>query len=154
VSDDKLRVIVLMVVAVVALTVGETLMAKAMKQTAEISGGWMAHIRGVLTNGCFWCGAFLMAAHFGMYLLALRWADLSFVLPFTALAYLSGALLAKYYLNEMVTPVRWAGAWIITLGVVLVGVGDRGPTRSTHPVNASQITADAAKNDVTSSGLH
>ena len=34
------------------------------------------------------------------------------------------AVLAKTYLGEAVTPVRWIGAPVITLGVVIVGLGD------------------------------
>jgi drug/metabolite transporter (DMT)-like permease len=70
-----------------------------------------------------------MALYFVLYMLALRWADLSFVLPLTALSYLLGAMLAKYYLHETVTPVRWLGAAIITLGVVVVGMGDSGASQ-------------------------
>lgn len=144
-SGEKMRVVALMLVAVVVLTLGETLLAKGMKQTAVVTGGWSAHLRAILLNGYFWGGLLLMGMHFGMYMLALRWADLSFVLPFTALAYLSGAVLAKYYLNEAVTPIRWTGAFIITLGVVLIGVGDTGPARTEDPGTQAQKIEAATK---------
>jgi uncharacterized membrane protein len=137
VTDDKWKVVALMIVAVLALSMGETLLAKGMKQTATIEGGAWIHVRGILTNGYFWGGAVLMALHFMMYMLALRWADLSFVLPLTALSYLCGGLLAKYYLGEAVTPVRWMGIFIITVGVALVGVGDTGPARSQPEIKQS-----------------
>ena len=67
-----------------------------------------------------------MAAYFGLYMYALKSADLSFVLPLTAISYLLGAALARFYLHETVTPTRWIGALIITAGVVVVGLGESG----------------------------
>lgn len=130
VHEDKARVIAMMFVAVILLSIGETLLAKAMKQSNDVTGGLGTHLRDLFSNRYFWIGVLLMATHFGIYSLALRWADLSFVLPLTALTYLCGALLAKYYLGEAVTPIRWVGAFVITLGVVLVGFGDNGPAHS------------------------
>lgn len=128
-SSDKMRVILVMLVAVLAVSVGEAMLSKGMKMTNAVTGGTGAQLRSVL-NPTVIGGTFLMALYFGCYLLALRWADLSFVLPLTALSYLLGAILAKYYLGEMVTPVRWMGAIVITLGVVIVGFGDAGPTHT------------------------
>ena len=83
-----------------------------------------------LLNWAVVCGTLLMAAYFGLYMLALKWADLSFVLPLTAISYLLGAALARFYLHENVTPARWLGALIITAGVVVVGLGESaGPGR-------------------------
>jgi drug/metabolite transporter (DMT)-like permease len=126
VTEEKLKVIVVMLLAVLAVSFGEALLAKGMKQSNEVTGGLWAQARGLLGNVHVVGGTLLMAAYFGLYMLALRWADLSFVLPLTALSYLLGALLAKYYLGEHVTPVRWIGALIITVGVIIVGLGDKG----------------------------
>jgi drug/metabolite transporter (DMT)-like permease len=50
-------------------------------------------------------------------------ADLSFVLPVTAVGYIIAALLGKIFLHETVSPQRWAGTVLIVLGAVLVGSG-------------------------------
>ena len=122
----KIKVMFLMMVAVFAVSIGEALLSKGMKESQLISGGFWAQVRNVILNGHVIGGTALMAAYFGLYMLALRWADFSFVLPLTALSYLLGALLARYYLGETVTPVRWVGALVITVGVIIVGVGDQG----------------------------
>jgi len=109
--------------AVLSVSVGEALLAKGMKLTNQVTGGWQDQIRGMMTPQVIG-GTALMATYFGLYMVALRWADLSFVLPLTALTYLLGAILAKYYLGENVTSVRWVGAIIITLGVIVVGFGE------------------------------
>ena len=125
-TPAKARVLLIMVVAVLAVSCGEALLAKGMKQTAGAPGG-VAAIRAIAANPRVLCGVCLMAVYFGLYMLALRWADLSFVLPITALSYLLGAILARLYLHEHVTPVRWIGAIVITIGVIIVGLGDAGP---------------------------
>jgi uncharacterized membrane protein len=48
-------------------------------------------------------------------------ADLSFVLPLTAVGYVLATLLGKFILHEEVTPERWVGTALIFLGVALVG---------------------------------
>ena len=48
-------------------------------------------------------------------------ADLSFVLPLTAIGYVFAALLGKFILQEDVTPERWTGTALIFIGVALVG---------------------------------
>ncbi|HLH38544.1 MAG TPA: hypothetical protein VKX39_05305 [Bryobacteraceae bacterium] len=53
----------------------------------------------------------------------LSWADLSYVLPVTSLGYVANALIGRWFLNEQITPSRWAGTLLIVAGTVLVGMG-------------------------------
>ena len=48
-------------------------------------------------------------------------ADLSFVLPATAIGYVVNAVLSISFLNETITGVQWAGTVLIFLGAILVG---------------------------------
>ena len=59
----------------------------------------------------------------------LSWADLSYVLPVTALGYVLSALLGKFFLNENISAGRWAGTVLIVAGIALVG---RTSPRTTH----------------------
>jgi uncharacterized membrane protein len=54
----------------------------------------------------------------------LSWADLSYVLPVTAFGYVVNAILGWAFLAETITPVRWAGVFLIVAGTALVGSGD------------------------------
>jgi uncharacterized membrane protein len=47
-------------------------------------------------------------------------ADLSFVLPVTAVGYVISTLLAHVFLGEQVSPERWLGTCVIFLGTALV----------------------------------
>ncbi len=55
-------------------------------------------------------------------------ADLSFVLPVTAVGYVLAAFLGKTFLHELVTPQRWLGTILIFAGASLVGSTPRSTT--------------------------
>ncbi len=123
--SSKLKVVVMMLFSTGAVSVGEAMLSKGMRQTTALVGGLWDQVRGTITNPQVLAGVSLMALYFVLYALALKEADFSFVLPLTALSYLLGAILAKYYLGEAVTLTRWIGTFVITLGVAIVGFGER-----------------------------
>ena len=53
----------------------------------------------------------------------LSWADLSYVLPVTSLGYVASTLIGRFFLNEHISPQRWAGTLLIVAGTILVGMG-------------------------------
>src|SRR5271167_5078175 len=78
---------------------------------------------GVVLNPWVLTGIGLLFLFFGSYLTALSWADLTYVLPATALSYVLMALLGKFFLHENVTTSRWLGIALITIGVGFVTSG-------------------------------
>ena len=50
----------------------------------------------------------------------LGWADLTYVLPVTALGYVLSTALAAIFLSEQITTKRWAGTVLIVMGTALV----------------------------------
>jgi drug/metabolite transporter (DMT)-like permease len=68
-------------------------------------------------------GIALLIGFFASYLTALSWADLTFVLPATALGNVIVALISRFWLQETISPERWAGIVLITLGVGFVAQG-------------------------------
>jgi drug/metabolite transporter (DMT)-like permease len=59
----------------------------------------------------------------------LSWADLSYVLPVTAVGYLFTAIIGKFFLFEQVSWQRWAGTFLIMAGV---GMVSSTPLRTTY----------------------
>ncbi len=51
----------------------------------------------------------------------LSWADLSYVMPVTAIGYVVTAFAGRFFLGEHISPMRWTGIVLITIGVTLVG---------------------------------
>ena len=56
-------------------------------------------------------------------------ADLSFILPMTAVGYVLAAVLGRFFLHETVTPWRWAAVALIFAGAALVGSTSQSTTR-------------------------
>jgi drug/metabolite transporter (DMT)-like permease len=57
-------------------------------------------------------------------------ADLSFILPVTAVGYVLSALFGNLFLHELVTPRQWLGTLLIFGGTALVGSTSH---NTTHP---------------------
>jgi uncharacterized membrane protein len=49
------------------------------------------------------------------------WADLSFVVPVTAVGYILAAVLGHFFLGETVTVTNWLGTFLIFFGTAFVG---------------------------------
>jgi drug/metabolite transporter (DMT)-like permease len=123
-GGDRGRVLLILLAAVIALSLGETALARGMKQAARDGGAWLAQALAVVRNGWVVAGVILLGLHLLLYLLALRGADLSFALPMTAASYPLSALLARFYLREDVGTTRWIGTLLITAGVAIVALGE------------------------------
>lgn len=122
-----MRTAFLLMVVVVAGTGGDLAVTHAMKQVGEVRLRSLTSILQALgrgfRRGWMWIGIGLMALAFFAFLALLSWADVSFVVPATALSYVVGALGARFLLREQVSAVRWAGVLLVCLGVALVCIG-------------------------------
>jgi uncharacterized membrane protein len=76
-------------------------------------------------------GVILLIAWMLSRMTLLSWADLSYVLPVTAIGYVLVALEGKLFLHEQITVQRWAGIVLIMAGVALVGAGTA--VQTAHP---------------------
>ena len=111
-------------------SIGDTFLARGMKQVGSID---IHHIGGVfsaLGNPFVIFGIFFLLAFMYSYMTALSFADLTYVLPATALSYVVMVLLSIFWLHENVSPQRWAGVVLIVVGV---GAVAGGPSRTEHP---------------------
>jgi len=91
-------------------------------------------------------GILLLIGYFASYLTALSWADLTYVMPATALGNMFVVLIANFWLKEAISPWRWMGVVLIT---VAVGFVAQGPISTTPPLN---LPASAARAEVPSRG--
>jgi drug/metabolite transporter (DMT)-like permease len=106
---------------------GDVALSRGMKLVGALSlSHWTEVISAIFTP---WVGAgvLLLLAFFISYLSSLSFADLTYVLPATAVGYIVMALLAKFFLHENISSMRWAGIVLIALGV---GFVTRGPAHT------------------------
>jgi drug/metabolite transporter (DMT)-like permease len=138
-----MKTAIVLIIAILAQTAGDVYLTKGMKAIAaeDASGGLLSRsleiALQVAQSPAVLIGTALLIIFFALYSAALSWADLSFVLPATAFGYVLNVAAGHYFLNETVSPVRWAGAAVITLGVVFVS---RSEAR-TAPLSEGQMNA-------------
>jgi drug/metabolite transporter (DMT)-like permease len=112
------------IVAVLISGAGHVMLAKAMRPLGDLTEAPAGQVRGLvaraLANPWLLAGVALQAVFFFTYLALLSRADVSQVLPLTALDYIVVALLAQAFLAEPVTATRWIGIALIVAGVALV----------------------------------
>lgn len=110
--------------------IGDTLLARGMKDVGAIDIHHITHVFTALANPWIIIGIFCLLGFMFSYMTALSFADLTYVLPATALGYVFMALLSRFWLHEHVSLQRWIGIALITAGVGLVAGG---PSRTEHP---------------------
>jgi drug/metabolite transporter (DMT)-like permease len=108
---------------------GDVLLARGMRAMGPVNLHHPLSLINALGNPWILIGIVCLTGFFASYLTALSWADLSYVLPATAMGYVVVTLLSKYFLGENVSLLRWAGVLLITCGV---GWVTRGPELTQH----------------------
>jgi drug/metabolite transporter (DMT)-like permease len=131
-----------LVLAVVALTapLGDTLLSLGMKRVGPVSLNHLSTLIHAIGTPDILLGIALLIGFFASYLASLSWADLTYVLPATSIGNVIVALLARFGLNEQISPWRWIGILLITAGV---GFVTQGPSYTVVD-NASQVTGTEA----------
>lgn len=118
------KYLVLAGVAVFA-TVGDSLLARGMKSLGNVNLS-LHDLSGLLLailNPWVAFGILLLLAFFSCYMVALSWADLTYVLPATSLGYVLVALVAHFGFHEVISWTRWLGIGLIAAGVGFVAAG-------------------------------
>jgi drug/metabolite transporter (DMT)-like permease len=122
-----MRTAIALIVLVLSGTGGDLAAAHTMKRVGEVRSftpGAILRILGrAFRERWMWIGVVQMALAFCSLLALLSWEAVSFVIPATALSYVTGALGGKYLLGERLTPLRWAGIGLVSVGVMLVCIG-------------------------------
>ncbi len=128
-----MKTLVVLFIAICSQSLGDVLLTKGMKSIGEVNTLNLVELFNigvqVFTTPQIWLGIFLLSIFYGLYLAALSWADLSFVLPVTAFGYVMNAVMSWQLLGEHVSPVRWLGTLIICLGVVVVSRTEQRTTK-------------------------
>ena len=137
-----------LVLVVVFGSFGNVFMSRGMKDIGQISLSNWTHVISALFNPWVASGTVLLIGFMAAYMTALSWADLTYVLPATALGYVVVALMGKFLMpvlgapGEKISITRWAGILLITAGVGFVAGG-----RPHTPKRERQEIAEERRSD-------
>ncbi len=113
---------------------GNVLLGRGMKQAGDLAMWPPREILPtaikVFETASIWLGVGSLITFFIAYMLALSFADYSYVQPASSLAYGVVAVMGHLILGEQISPLRWAGIAVICAGVFVVG---RTSPRTTQP---------------------
>jgi len=122
-------------------TAGDSLLARGMKDVGNVNVSLhnLSALLLAVLNPWVAAGILLLLAFFACYMSALSWADLTYVLPATSLAYVLVALIGHFRLHEEISPTRWLGIALIAAGVGFVAAGPS--VTPSHQRQTSQNTS-------------
>ena len=119
----------------VSVPLGDGCLSRGMTSLPVIS---LAHPATLITDvftPWIGLGIALLIGYFASYLTALSWADLTYVMPATAMGNVFVALIAHFWLHESISWQRWLGVALITVGVAFVA---HGPVNTTPTIEAQK----------------
>ena len=106
-NTHQTKTYVLLFLLVLLGSVGNTILSKGMKDAGDLDLSHFSTLAAgaahVLTSGAIWLGIAMMLGFMVCHMLVLSWADYSFVMPFSAIAYALVPLLAYLFLHEQVS---------------------------------------------------
>ena len=116
-------------IVVVSNVSGNSALTRGMRELGDVGNSPLALI-GALFHPWVALGVALLILWTLTMMALLSWADLSYVLPVTAIGYVLTTLSGEFLLGETVTMGHWAGIILITAGVTLVGMTAPATARS------------------------
>jgi uncharacterized membrane protein len=108
------------ILTILSNVAGNSALTKGMQQLGEVGNTPLALIA-ALFHPWVALGVALLIVWTLTHMALLSWADLSYVMPVTAIGYVVTAFAARFFLAEAISPARWTGIVLVTAGVMLVG---------------------------------
>jgi drug/metabolite transporter (DMT)-like permease len=117
-------------ITVISNVAGNSMLTHGMQQLGDPGNTPLALI-GALFHPWVAAGVALLILWTLSHMALLSWADLSYVMPVTAIGYVLAAFSGRFILGEEISVYRWTGIFLITIGVMLVG--STKPTTTPEP---------------------
>lgn len=120
-------------IVVLSNVAGDAALRKGMQQAGDTGFHPLAMIT-VLFHPWVAIGVVLLILWTLSQMTLLSWADLSYVVPVTAIGYVLNALTGRFWLGEAVSPTQWIGVCLISAGVVTAGYTSPSTTPHSSPL--------------------
>jgi drug/metabolite transporter (DMT)-like permease len=118
-----IRKVVIIVLIILCSTGGDFFLKVGMSQIGHVHWTEPWILIAALFNPWVALGTVILIVFFISLMDALSWADLTYVMPATALGYVLTALVSAWILHEHVSVYRWIGVVVISLAVGVVTGG-------------------------------
>ena len=106
-------------------SLGEVLSAKGMQQVGDVSfrpRALLGALGRMFRNPWLFAGVACLALSFFSFISLLSYADLSFVVPLTAVGYITNTIGARLLLKERISRERWIGTLLVAFGVAIISL--------------------------------
>jgi ceramide glucosyltransferase len=123
-----MKTFLLLCTLIACSSLGEILSAKGMQQVGAVSlrpRALLGALWRMLRNPFLILGVGCMAVAFFSFISLLSYADLSFVVPLTAVSYITNTFGARFFLHERISRERWWGTLLVAFGVALVSLSGK-----------------------------
>jgi drug/metabolite transporter (DMT)-like permease len=119
-----LKSLALIILSISLAVCGQVSLKAGMNKVGEISATHLTQpfqtLFKMLSNPNVFFGLSLYVVASIIWLIVLSRVDLSFAYPMMGLSYVLILIISRILLGENVTPIRWTGAFIICMGVILI----------------------------------
>jgi drug/metabolite transporter (DMT)-like permease len=123
------KVIVILLIALVVESVGVAFLSRGLKQVGEIKQINVPEIAGLIKRGAanrnLLAGVLFETVFFIALLYLLSSYDVSLIWPLTALGFVLTTFMAKFFLEERVSGLRWTGVGLIVMGAAIVSYSEK-----------------------------
>jgi drug/metabolite transporter (DMT)-like permease len=134
------KLLVILLIGLVFESTGVILLKKGMARSGEMKAVTASEIARVLKAGVanpqILLGVLFEALFFACLLLLMSKSDISFLWPLTGLSFVFATLAAMLFLDERVSPLRWAGVVLIVLGAALISYSEQSKEKAGAGVEA------------------
>ncbi len=120
-----MKTLLLLASLIIFSSLGEIFSARGMKQVGELSFRprlLLKSLGRIFTNRNLFAGVAFLAVSFFSFLSLLSYADLSYIIPLTAISYITNTIGSKLLLHERISAARWRGTLFVTLGVAIISL--------------------------------
>src|ERR1700756_158121 len=129
-----LKFLIILLIGLTFESIGVVMLKKGMGQIGDVKKISVSEVARVVkagaTNGNILLGVFFEALFFVCLLILMSKSDISFLWPLTGLSFVFATFAAIVFLDEKVSPIRWAGVVLVVMGAILIGYSEKANERA------------------------
>lgn len=145
------KLLLILLIGLIFEAAGVVLLKRGITQIGEVKKVSAAEVVRVVKAGVInvnvLLGVFFEALFFASLLILMARSDISFLWPLTGLSFVFATFAAMWFLDERVSPIRWAGVVCIMIGAALISYSEHCKPKlppASAPAQAGSSSAQSA----------